>query len=64
MCSAVDSHFSSHFKASVEERHSMDGLQFHSLSYVQRVGLVKPFSVEEVKAAVWDCGNFNCPGPD
>jgi len=25
---------------------------------------VKPFSVEEVKVAVWDCENFKCPGRD
>ena len=26
--------------------------------------MVKPFYVEEVKAAVWDCDNFKCSGPD
>ncbi|MCH83336.1 endonuclease/exonuclease/phosphatase family protein [Trifolium medium] len=26
--------------------------------------LVKPFSVEEVKAAVWDCDSYKSPGPD
>ena len=25
---------------------------------------MKPFSVEEVKVAVWDCENFKCPGRD
>jgi len=26
--------------------------------------LVKLFSVEKVKIAVWDCDNYKCPGPD
>ncbi|MCI98161.1 cysteine-rich receptor-like protein kinase, partial [Trifolium medium] len=26
--------------------------------------LTRPFSESEVKAAVWDCGNFKSPGPD
>jgi len=62
--SAVYSHFFSHFQACVVERPSMVGLQFRSMSYGEGVGLVKPFSVEEVKAAVWDCDNYKCPGPD
>jgi len=28
------------------------------------VGLIKPFSLDEVKAAVWDCDSFKSPGPD
>ena len=28
------------------------------------MGLIKPFSLDEVKAAVWDCDNFKCSGPD
>jgi len=27
-------------------------------------GLIKPFSVDEVKDAVWDCDSFKSPGPD
>ncbi|PNX68012.1 cysteine-rich receptor-like protein kinase, partial [Trifolium pratense] len=26
--------------------------------------LIKPFSLDEVKAAVWDCDNYKSPGPD
>ena len=26
--------------------------------------MIKPFTLEEVKAAVWDCDNFKSPGPD
>jgi hypothetical protein len=28
------------------------------------VGLIKPFSQDEVKTAVWDCDNYKCLGPD
>jgi len=43
---------------------SMEGLHFRSLDYTAGATLIKPFSMEEVKAAVWDCENFKCPGPD
>ena len=61
---AVCSHFSSHFQSHLVECPSMKALQFQSLSYRDGVGLVKPFSMEEVKAVVWDCDNLKCPGLD
>jgi len=61
---AVFSHFSTHFQSRTMERPSMEALHFPSLSYREGTGLVKPFSVEEVKAAVWDCDNYKCSGPD
>lgn len=42
----------------------MVDLHFNSLSYRETNSLVKPFSVEEVKAAVWECDNFKCSGHD
>lgn len=42
----------------------MDALQFPSLSHKEGISLVKPFSVEKVKVAVWECDNYKCPGPD
>ena len=27
-------------------------------------GLIRPFSLDEVKQAVWECDNFKSPGPD
>jgi len=60
---AIHSHFSSHFQSRVEERPSMAGLHFRSLSHAEGGGLVKPFSLDEVKATMWDCDNFKCPGP-
>ena len=37
---------------------------FSSLSEDQRLFLMAPFSSEEVKRAVWDCGSDKAPGPD
>jgi len=39
-------------------------MQFRSLLVTEGVGLIKPFSMEEVKEAVWDCDSFKSPGPD
>ncbi|RHN60029.1 putative RNA-directed DNA polymerase [Medicago truncatula] len=57
-------HFSSHFQARCANRPSMDGLHFRSLNLREGVDLIKPFSFEEVKNAVWDCDSFKSPGPD
>ena len=55
---AVFPHFSTHFQSYNVDRPTMEALQFPSLSYREGAGLVKPFSVKEVKAAVWDCDNY------
>ncbi|MCI17898.1 cysteine-rich receptor-like protein kinase, partial [Trifolium medium] len=61
----VVSHFASHhFKASIVERPGVDNLQFRRLSQLEGGILTKPFSMEEVKAAVWDCDSYKSPGPD
>ena len=39
-------------------------LVFRTLSVSGGVSLVRPFTVEEVKTAVWDVESFKCPGPD
>jgi len=61
---ATFNHFSSHFQQNFAQRPSMDGLHFHTLDHTQGVSLIRPFSLKEVKAAVWDCENYKCPGPD
>jgi hypothetical protein len=61
---AVFEHFSTHFQNSSVDRPSMDGIQFRSLTCRQGAGLIKPFSLDEVKATVWDCDSFKSPGPD
>jgi len=34
------------------------------LSHREGAGLVKPFGLEEIKVAVWDCDSYKCPRPD
>jgi len=61
---AVFSHFSTHYKSVNVECPSMGNVQFRALSYREGAGLIRPFSVEELKAAVWDCDSYKYPGPD
>lgn len=61
---AVYDHFSTHFKAIRTERPSVEDLNFRKLSYREAGNLTKPFSLEEVKQAVWDCDSFKSPGPN
>ncbi|MCI72334.1 putative RNA-directed DNA polymerase, partial [Trifolium medium] len=43
-------------------RPTVEDFQFRTLSVVEGGSLVRPFSVEEVKAAVWDCDSYKSPG--
>ncbi|MCI34838.1 cysteine-rich receptor-like protein kinase, partial [Trifolium medium] len=61
---AVVTHFASHFKAGNVDRPGVDNLQFKRLNPLEGGSLTKPFSVEEVKAAVWDCDSYKSPSPD
>jgi len=62
--SAVFTHYQTQFQATQHSRPSMEALEFRTLSISDGVGLVSPFTVEEVKTAVWDVESFKCPGPD
>lgn len=42
----------------------MEELNFTKLSNVESGNLIRPFSLEEVKQAVWDCDSFKSPSPD
>lgn len=61
---AVFNHFSEHFKLHAVVRPDVSALPFRKLSYAQAGDLTKPFSLEEVKQAVWDCDSFKSPRPD
>jgi len=61
---AVFNHFSSHFKRVETVRPGVEALPFRKLSYGEAGNLIKPFSLEEVKQAVWDCDSFKSPEPD
>jgi len=60
----VFNHFRMHFQPVQSTRPSMEGINFSTLLFNDGACLVKPFTLEEVKAAVWDCDSFKCPGPD
>ena len=61
---AIFTHFSNHFKRQNVTRPGVGNLTFKTLSHVDGGGLVKPFSVDEVKVTVWDCDSFKSPGSD
>jgi hypothetical protein len=61
---AVLNHFANHYRAHDVVRPGIDGLNFRKLSGAHAGNLVRPFTVEEVKQAVWDCDSFKSPGPD
>jgi hypothetical protein len=60
----VFQHFQNHFKRIPQTRPDIDGLVFNTLSVAEGADLTKPFLLAEIKAAVWDCDSFRCPGPD
>jgi len=61
---AVFTHFGSHFQPVQAHRPSMEALNFRTISFNDGECLVRLFTVEEVKAVVWDCDNFKCPSPN
>lgn len=52
---AIFSHFANHFKKGGMPSIALHNLTFKTLSYSEGRGLTRPFSEEEVKAAMWDC---------
>ncbi|CAJ2674496.1 unnamed protein product [Trifolium pratense] len=61
---AVVSHFAAHFKAVTMERPGVENLAFKRLQVAEVSSLIKPFSLDEIKEAVWDCDSYKSPGPD
>jgi hypothetical protein len=61
---AILNHFSTHYCATNMSRPRVNDLNFRRLTYAQVDTLVRPFTLEEVKKAVWDCDSFKRPGPD
>jgi hypothetical protein len=60
----VFEHFANHYRARDVIQPGVEGLNFRQLTVTQGGGLTCPFSLEEVKQAVWDCESFKSPGPD
>ncbi|CAI8587708.1 unnamed protein product [Vicia faba] len=61
---AVFQHFQSHFKVVGGDRPEINNLSFKTLSGMDGADLIKSFTMEEVKQAVWDCDSYKSPGPN
>jgi hypothetical protein len=57
-------HFQNHFRKVQYSRSDISGLSFSTISELDREELTKPFLLEEIKSAIWDCDSFKSPGPD
>ncbi|GAU46455.1 hypothetical protein TSUD_402220 [Trifolium subterraneum] len=60
----VYQNFRNHFQKKLHNRPDIDGLVFKLISSSDGADLIKPFFMEEIKAAIWDCDSYKCPGPD
>jgi len=60
----VFDNFSTHFKVVREGRPGIQGLHFRKLSFGEAGNLTRPFSLEEVKQAIWDYDGLKSPVPD
>ncbi|GAU23839.1 hypothetical protein TSUD_380010 [Trifolium subterraneum] len=60
----VQNYFENNFKERWESRPILSGLQFQSLSAEDKFMLTAPFSIEEVREAIWCSDGNKCPGPD
>jgi len=61
--SVVFNNFSSHFQKTQVVRPGVENLRFRQLSVFEVGSLIRPFTVDEVKQAVWDCDSYKSPGP-
>ncbi|GKE05444.1 putative RNA-directed DNA polymerase, eukaryota, reverse transcriptase zinc-binding domain protein, partial [Tanacetum coccineum] len=62
--SFIFSHFENRFKEPRANRPIYRSSRFRILNDSDTLGLISPFSEEEVKAAVWSCSGSKSPGPD
>jgi hypothetical protein len=42
----------------------VDNLCFRQLSMTESGNIIRPFTLEEVKQAIWDCDSYKSPGPN
>ena len=57
-------HFKDRFKENTDINWEQDFSGLKCLSNEQSLGLEKDFDEEEIKRAIWDCGEDKSPGPD
>lgn len=62
--SEVHSHFSAKFFEKWPVRPKLISRNFKTLAPFQSQSLERPFSMEEIKDAIWCCGGEKSPGPD
>ncbi|KAI5403769.1 hypothetical protein KIW84_051070 [Lathyrus oleraceus] len=62
--SEIFNHFKSHFTEPMENRPTLDGLNFNALSVEDRELLEAQFQVDEIKDIVWLSDCDKSPGPD
>ncbi|GAU44264.1 hypothetical protein TSUD_400110 [Trifolium subterraneum] len=60
----VFDHFQNHFRKVQFSQPDISGLSFSTVSELDSEELIKPFLLEEIKSAIWDCDSFKSPGPD
>jgi hypothetical protein len=60
----VKNFFADNFGERWEDRPNLNGIHFQSLSIDENIMLTAPFTIEEVREAIWSCDGNKCPGPD
>jgi len=60
----VFTHFKNHFLDPRMVQPSVGHLKFRKRSFIERGGLTKSFSMDEIKASMWDCDSFKSSSPD
>ncbi|GKV49606.1 hypothetical protein SLEP1_g56347 [Rubroshorea leprosula] len=60
----VAEYFKALFTEEEWERPRLEGIDFKKVTPEQNAMLVSQFTKKEIKEAVWDCDNYNAPGPD
>jgi hypothetical protein len=54
----VYNYFSSHFRKTQVVQPGLENMRFRQLSVLEAGNLIRPFTEDEVKQAVWDCDSY------
>ena len=64
IATALHSHFKQRFNKFTHVDGFITGLPFNKLSASHASFLERPFTLDEVRRAIWDCGSTKAPRPD